>query len=66
MYTMRPGPLPLSALTAVCVLQVLGEPRAREVLPPQMTGEYVRKLLDVFRVFTALAHTPLHSKVLPH
>ena len=49
-----------------CVLQVLGEPRAREVLPPQMTAEYVRKLLDVFRVCTALAYTPLHSKALPN
>ena len=32
------------------LLQVLGEPRAREMLPPQMSAEYVRKLLDVFRV----------------
>lgn len=31
------------------IAKVLGEPRAREMLPPQMSAEYVRKLLDVFR-----------------
>ncbi|KAA6418854.1 MAG: hypothetical protein FRX49_11211 [Trebouxia sp. A1-2] len=31
------------------IAKVLGEPRAREMLPPQMTAEYVRKLLDIFR-----------------
>ena len=35
-------------------MQVLGEPRAREVLPPQFTADYLRKLLDVFRVSNSL------------
>jgi len=42
--------LPSAIASWMCVLQVLGEPRAREMLPPQMSAEYVRKLLDVFRV----------------
>ncbi len=44
------------------MLQVLGEPRAREILPPQMTPEYVRKLLDVFRV--SLSLPALHAMCL--
>lgn len=31
-------------------VQVLSEPRAREMLPTQMNANYVRKLLDIFRV----------------
>lgn len=42
----------------------MGDPRAREQLPPQITPAYLRKLLDVFQVAASLHPCLLQAPLL--